>query len=183
MTNNPGAEKDERTSDFGLFTMDKDEYGEEYNAHLLDEYKLFVGLMDKISERRLTANTFFLTANTLLVSGLGALSIFHYATLVWYSVVLVLASLAGMLLCWEWRAIIISYGQLNTGKFKIIHSIEERLPLDLFRAEWKALGEGKSPATYKPVTSVEIRIPVIFMLMYALIFVTALASLIFGSGL
>ena len=47
------------------------EYGEKYQEHLLEQYKLYVQMADKISERRQSANTFFLTINTVLIAFLG----------------------------------------------------------------------------------------------------------------
>ena len=57
-----------------LFSVKKEEYGNEYNKHLLEEYKLYVNLMDKTSERRSSANTFFLTLNSAIIGLMGIIS-------------------------------------------------------------------------------------------------------------
>ena len=51
-----------------------DEYDDKskYKDHVLEQYKLYVEMADRISARRSTANTFFLTLNTLLVGALSA---------------------------------------------------------------------------------------------------------------
>ncbi|MFN3532432.1 MAG: hypothetical protein ACK41Q_07970 [Candidatus Brocadia sp.] len=54
-----------------LFPTDPAKYGSDYHAHLLEQYKIFLQLADNISERRNRANTFFLTANSFLVTTLG----------------------------------------------------------------------------------------------------------------
>ena len=54
-------------------------------------------------------------------------------------------ALAGMVLCFLWYRIVRSYGDLNTGKFKVIHEIESYLPLRPYDAEWTAVGQGERP--------------------------------------
>ena len=36
--------------------MDREEYGTNYQAHLLEEYKLYVEMADRVSQRRAVAN-------------------------------------------------------------------------------------------------------------------------------
>ena len=57
-----------------LFSMKKKDYGEKYSDHLLEQYKLFVEMMDEICARRATTNTFYLTLNTLLMTAIGILT-------------------------------------------------------------------------------------------------------------
>mgnify|MGYP001756840187 FL=1 len=62
-----------------------------------------------------------------------------------------------------------SYRQLNSGKFKVVHEIEDMLPLAPYAAEWVALGEGKDENLYLPLTHVENWVPVTFGLLYLLL--------------
>src|SRR5215211_423888 len=57
--------------DKSLYRIPPDKYGGEYQNHLLEQYKLYVQMADKISERRQSANSFFLTINTALIAFLG----------------------------------------------------------------------------------------------------------------
>ena len=57
----------------GLFQIKPEDYGPKYSEQLMEQYKLYVETADRVSERRSTANTFFLTANTLLISIFGAI--------------------------------------------------------------------------------------------------------------
>ena len=57
-----------------VFSESKAKYGEKYDEHLLQQYLLYVQMADKISERRSLANTFFLTANTAILSAFGIVS-------------------------------------------------------------------------------------------------------------
>ena len=57
--------REQRTDlDEYLYGISPDKYGGEYQNHLLEQYKLYVQMADKISERRQSANSFFLTVNT-----------------------------------------------------------------------------------------------------------------------
>lgn len=159
---------------YDLYNFVNNNYDGDYKKHIMEQYHIFVNLMDKVTERRLNSNTFFLTANTIIISALAALSAYK-GTISTNNVILdSLAAIAGVLLCLEWRAVIKSYTQLNQGKFKIIHLIEEELPLSLFKAEWQALGEGSNKKIYKPITSIEKIVPLIFMFLYVLLPVSTL---------
>jgi len=155
----------------------KDEYGEKYNEHLLQQYLLYVQMADKVSERRSLANTFFLTANTAILSTLGIVTAVSPANSVESGFLAFLAAITPVLLCYSWYRMVRSYQQLSTGKFSVIHEIEAKLPLAPYRAEWNALGEGKDPAKYKPLTDVEKWVPLIFAMLYV---VVALAALLRG---
>lgn len=138
---------------------------------LFEQYKLYVEMMDKISERRYQANSFFLTVNTLLVTALtGFMTLTSVPAIqrLW----IIIASIAGIVFCLNWRRLIQSYGELNNGKFKVIHQLERRLPAKLFEAEWEALNHGDG-TRYTSFTSMERRVPIVFVALY-----TCLAFLI-----
>ena len=65
---------------------------------------------------------------------------------------------------------ILSFGQLNRGKFDVIHALEHRLPARAFAAEWVALGRGEEPSKYKPFTQTESLTPGIFGVLETLVF-------------
>jgi len=69
---------------------------------------------------------------------------------------------------WVWF-LLRSYKQLNTGKFKVIHEIEKKLPLALYDFEWKILDEGKNRNTYFPFSHIEMIIPWVFGAVYAVL--------------
>ena len=50
-----------KEEDSQLFQNSKDEYGEDYASHLLEQYKLYVESAENISDRRQNANNFFIT--------------------------------------------------------------------------------------------------------------------------
>jgi hypothetical protein len=147
------------------------EYGEHYRDHLLEQYKLYIQTADRISERRQSANSFFLTVNTALIAFLGFVarpdvgsnpSVTSHPPLPWVLAV----SAAGVVLCYTWYRLVRSYNGLNSGKFEVVHAIERKLPASPFEAEWEAVGKGDDPNLYLPFTHVEIRIPWVFIALY-----------------
>ena len=78
----------------------------------------------------------------------------------------------GIAICYCWHQIIHSYRQINRAKFSVLHSVEKKLPLALFETEWELLGKGKDRKKYKPLSDVEMIIPIIFSILYILIFLS-----------
>ena len=133
-----------------------------------EQYKLYVELMDRTSERRHKTNSYFLSLNVFLVSLLGIISSTGLGQLKlgWAF----FTSAAGIILCYYWYRLVRSYKDLNTGKFSSIHKIEEGLPLQLFKDEWEELGEGKDPKKYLPFTHIEMNVPWVFAGLYGILF-------------
>ncbi|RME59068.1 hypothetical protein D6779_05130 [Candidatus Parcubacteria bacterium] len=131
---------------------------------LFEQYKLYVEMMDKVSERRHQANSFFLTVNTVLIMALTSFISLSDKPTIQYSW-MIFASTAGVIFCISWLRLIRSYRELNRGKFKVIHLLETRLPARLFDAEWDALRYGDG-AVYKPFSQIEMQIPIVFMFLY-----------------
>src|SRR5262249_46937662 len=94
----------------GLISTPATENGSNLQAHLLEQYKLYVEQASKISERRTSANTFLLTVNTSLLAlyGLASTAVAHRAES-WYFFL----PLAGVVLCITWWSLLRSYRDLN----------------------------------------------------------------------
>ena len=129
---------------------------------MFEQYKLYVDMSDKISSRRLTANTFFLTLNSAILA---------FQSLITLSLII---ALAGIALGYMWYRLIQSYSQLNEAKFKVIHEIEKKLPYKLFDAEWEALGRGQNSKIYLSFTSIEKNIPIVFILLHLVILIQSI---------
>lgn len=151
-----------------LFDNAQDKLSDRDIDLLMEQYKLYIELMDKVSERRHNANSFFLTVNTVLITALTGFISFTRQLSTQTGWVLVAAA-AGITFCLTWKRLIRSYSQLNRGKFQIIHLLETRLPARLFDAEWVALGEGKDKEKYRTFTSMEIWVPLVFAGLYGLL--------------
>ena len=130
--------------ELGLFNIKPDDYGQKYGQDLFEQYKLYVEMADKVSERRSTANAFFLTANTILIFIYGAIfgkDLLSDSISAW----LFLFALSGLAFSITWFYIVQSYRRLNSAKLKVLHEIEKNLPLALCKAEGRASGEGRDP--------------------------------------
>lgn len=128
---------------------------------ILEQYKLYVEMADKISERRDKVNSFFLTLNVtvLTVIGIKGFEINKFGFVI---------TIIGIILSYTWYYLLQSYKLLNTGKYKVINEIEEFLPLNLYSYEWILLGEGKNRAKYWSLTNLEKTIPFLFGITYLL---------------
>jgi hypothetical protein len=131
---------------------------------LVEQYKLYVEMADRVSARRGSTNTFFLTLNTAAVTAIGLLWSGHLRESKW-----ILAFLfAGLIIeCMAWFWLLRSYRQLNSAKYAVVGAVEERLPASPYwSAEWVALGEGRDPARYWPLSHIEQLIPSLFASIY-----------------
>lgn len=136
--------------------------------HYFDLYNLAVEMADRISSRRVLANSFFASASTGLVVLLSSDS---YP---WY------VSAAGIVLAIVWWALLRSYRELNTAKYRVILKMEARLPVRVFGEEWESLkGDSKVPrprwgtmrpwlAQYRELGSVERVVPWVFAVLYVI---------------
>ena len=125
---------------------------------LFEQYKLIVGTSEALISRRQQVNTFFLSVNSLILAGIGLL-VRENAPNNIIGPAFVILGTGGMILCFAWSRMIMSFRQLNRGKFDVIHALERRLPVRIFAAEWDALGRGEDPSKYKPFTKTEIWFP------------------------
>ncbi len=134
--------------------------GERYQSAILEQYKLYVEMADRISARRGLANTFFLTLNTTIFTVIGVFWKDRPNASVWI-LLFPLVVLLGQ--CFAWFSLVRSYRQLNAAKYAVVGAIEERLPASPYwRAEWLALGAGKDRLRYVPVTHLEQWVPALF---------------------
>lgn len=154
---------DEITSGLWNDAVTPDNYGDgkQYWEHLFEQYKICIEMADRVSQRRNLANSFFLTLHTLLFTTAGVL--YEKGPRVTHAWLYVIPVLAALTLCYFWWRLVHSYRQLNTAKYKVIGEYERRLPTSPYwRAEWRALGEGKDPKLYREMTDVEKWVPIIF---------------------
>ncbi|MFJ3219516.1 hypothetical protein ACIPLC_26770 [Kitasatospora sp. NPDC086801] len=136
---------------------------------LLELYKLAVEMADRLSARRGTANAFFLSVQTVLVTvvGFGMPQLQESA---WWAVVAITA--AGLTLSVAWWLQLRSYRDLNTAKFKVINELENGLPVKVFTDEWNYLKETPRPAGRKRYAELGISeriVPWVFAMVYLLI--------------
>lgn len=150
--------------------MQQEEYGQNYKAHLLEQYKLYVEMADRISSRRQSANSFFLSVNTAIIALISYINLGYKNSSSFYWLV----SLAGMALCFMWYRLVRSYKDLNTAKFKVIHEMEAKLPVAPYDLEWEKVGKGQDSKLYLPFTHIEICIPWVFFVIHAFVLLNGL---------
>jgi len=132
-----------------------------------EQYKMLVDSAERVSDKRMNANNYFLTINTALISITGLLISSNFITIKPWFVKLVGGM--GVAICFIWFLIVWSYKQLNAGKFKMIHKLEKKLPIKLFAEEWKFLGEGKDIKKYFPLSHIEVGVPIVFAVLYLIL--------------
>ena len=141
-----------------------------YESAVLDQYRLYVEMADRVSARRGLTNSFFLTLNTgifTLIATFGKTP--PPDTAGWLAIPL--AAILGQ--CFAWFYLVRSYRLLNSAKYQVVGALEERLPASPFwRAEWSALGEGRDRKLYWPLSHIEQWIPILFGLAYISGFLT-----------
>ncbi len=141
---------------------------EAYYNHILEQYKMYVEMADRISARRNLANAFFLTLHTTILAVIGfAFEQVNMINPIWLAVF----PFAGIItLCVVWWWLLLSYRQLNSAKYKVVGQLEQKLPASPYwSAEWKELGEGKDIKKYLPLTALENYVPLVFGLCYLMI--------------
>lgn len=131
---------------------------------IFNQYKLYVEMADKISERRANVNTFFLTANTLVLT-VSCLDVFEIKKYI------LIITLLGVILSYTWYYLLQSYKLLNSGKFSVINEVEKTLPLNLYSYEWYKLGYGYEKEKYWPISHIEKQVPVTFGIFYVVILI------------
>ena len=127
---------------------------QENETDLLEIYKLLVEMADRVSQRRQSANSFFLSVNTAIIGGAAYLSKSVFGQLETVAV-----SVAGIAICALWIRSVISYKTLNAAKFQVITKFEGYLPVSPFKDEWEILdvdGDGKK---HKPFHQTEVLVP------------------------
>jgi hypothetical protein len=134
------------------------------DATVLEQYKLYVEMADRISARRGLANTFFLTLNSAVFTLFGVLWKDKPPTLD-DAVVVLLAVVAGGQ-CAVWWLLVRSYRLLARAKWDVVRLMEEHLPVSPYAAEWQGLGEGKSWKLYVPLSHAESWVPHLFGAVY-----------------
>lgn len=144
--------------------------GEGPRPELIEQYTAYVNTTLDVSNRRMRNNRFYV----LLLSGTLAVISVLADTQIIQEVGLLLAGVLGSALCALWYLSIVSYKQLNSGKYEVIAEMEEELPFNPFDREWEILERGENWRTYITHTRVERKIPFVLGIPYLIIATYAL---------
>lgn len=141
------------------------DYGDNYQAHLLEQYKLYVEMADRISQRRDHANRFYASAVSAIVALLVVTARFGLPGSSW-DVALLVAGIFGTALSTIWYINLRSYQVLNGVKFEVINGIEPLLPHDGYTQEWAQLLSESRPSKYFQLTKVERFVPLLMAALF-----------------
>ena len=139
-----------------------------YKTHILEQYKMYVEMTDRVSARRNFTNTFFLSLHTTILAVIGftydKMDFFQEKWLAIFPFVGIIA------LCLIWWLILFSFRKLNSAKHKVAGALEKRLPASPYwTGEWSILDRGGDIKKYIRLTMLERVIPLVFASFYVMI--------------
>ena len=140
--------------------MKPEEYGEKYPDHFLEQYKLYVEMADRVSQRREQSNRFYVTLLTAVASLLILVARLGVTDGVWPMVFLI-SGVFGMALSVVWHGNIQAYRKLDTAKFDVIGKMEEELPVAPYAYEWEQLRPH-----YYYISKIEQFVPALFAVLF-----------------
>lgn len=158
--------------------MGQNKQVEDVSPLLLEQYKLYVEMADRVSARRVETNRFYISLLTALLALLSIVIERNILPTLQFAILLIVA-LLGLVLCYVWIINIRSYRQLNSGKFKVIHEMEQQLPFACYDREWEILAKGADKHKYTRLSRIEQYVPVLLAIPYLLLFIYSLYFLIF----
>ena len=142
------------------------DYGTRFQDHLVEQYKLYVEMADRVSSRRSQANLFFVSVSSGLLAPLSFVSAANSKSEHTHVLFLV-AGIFGLGTCLRWFLTIRSYAQLNSLKFKVVQEIENQLPFPCYQREWQLDRTGGDRRKYLRLTFVERLVPLVVGCAYA----------------
>lgn len=166
--------RNHESGNYKVFNQDLDKIDTKV---LLEQYKIFLQTSETLVSRRQNVNSFYISINSALITIFGVLLALEIAPVYKFSTIVLLA-LVGIILSFSWTKILISYGDLNSSKMKIISCIEKQLPASLYDAEWAALSDKLNTRKYVSFTNSEKKIPRLFIIVYICMCIVAGALLL-----
>ena len=110
-------------------------------------------MANSVSQRRDNMNNIFITLNLAIMAAVS----------ITWDIKSLFILIAGITICILWMLNIRNYKLLNTAKFNVINSIEEKLPSAPFKDEWQFLKNSKK---YMDSTTLERILPITFIILY-----------------
>lgn len=120
---------------------------------LLNQWQTCVDMANSVSQRRDNMNNIFITLNLAIMAAVS----------ITWDIKSLFILIAGIAICILWMLNIRNYKLLNTAKFNVINSIEEKLRSAPFKDEWQFLKKSKK---YMDSTTLERILPFTFIILY-----------------
>lgn len=140
------------------------------SQQILELYKFYVELTDRISQRRGNSNTFFLTIISSFTGLIAFISSF-LKTDIEESIIYLICFFC-IILCLIWYITINSYKQLNKLRFSVIQELEKDMIFPCFTREWEYLKDNK--LKYYRLSKIEKFIPILFMVPFIFFIIISL---------
>lgn len=138
-----------------LESVSREQFGEQYDSVVLEQWKTCVEMANSNTEKRTNSNNIYITINAALLAVVTF-------SLDYKSIML---SIVGVAVCVTWLYSIDSYKKLSSVKYHIVNEIENQLPLAPFAFEWEKLNNEKK---YLGLTKIEKVVPLLFILLYGI---------------
>jgi len=146
---------------------------------LLEQYKIFQETSENLVTRRQNVNSFYISANTALITIGGTIFAIGSEGALWSKLAVIIAlSIPGILLNVSWYRMLQSYYINNQGKIKVLSEIEKKLAASMYDAEWKAMKNKYSKKKYVSFTDNEKKLPMVFTVFFALIDILCAVALL-----
>jgi hypothetical protein len=141
---------------------------------VIEQWKFYGQSTQQVSNRRLKNNRFYLR---LLIALLGVVGIGDALGFITPIGIFFIGGI-GLPFCVLWTFHILSYKQLNSGKYRVLWQMAEDLSYSPFQMEWDRLKQGNQPDVYIKHTTVEVWWPRVFGFFYAILFLYGSLSLL-----
>lgn len=133
------------------------------------QYELYLNGIEQISNRRGKALGSLVALNSAYFTCGGIILQFTEGTK--RIILLCGLCLLGILTSIIFFLLLRSYRQLNSAKFRVLHKIEEQLPLQPYTEEWNIVGKGNDRSRYWPFSHLEKWMPIVFGLVYFIVLI------------
>ena len=127
---------------------------------------MFQKTYEDLAARRQSVNSFYISVHSAPVGIVMGLVEMQAKVCV-----MIFMCITGIILDISWIGILEAYGTLNAAKMKVIHLMEEQLPVALYDVEWHVMSDKLNNRKYVSFTDREKRIPRIFASVYRSIIV------------
>ena len=144
-------------------------------ATLIEQYKLYVEMTDKVSERRIDATKLHISLLTALLAAVS-LALGQNLSTKNQNFILVMTGIMGVALCFVWFFNINTYRQLNSLKFKVIHEMEKELPFACYSREWEILDKNPKEYKYRRLWKIEQLVPLLLLIIYLVLLIYSLLN-------
>ena len=120
---------------------------------IVSQWQSCVEMLNAVNQRRDNVNDRFCAINTAVIAAIS---------FVWDIRTIALIAV-GLIICIIWIKLILNFREIKRERYKVIKSLEKKLPANVFSEEWNCLRNNRR---YKEGTNIEVKLPLCFMILY-----------------